>query len=83
MATAVAETLRLSYDAEGDILYVESVQPYAEQRSTEIGDGVVARLNPGDRAIEGLEILGFSRRFATLGDQLTLPVHIEMRELPG
>ena len=83
MATAVAETLRLSYDAEGDILYLESVQPYAEQRSTELGDGVIARLNPGDRAIEGLEILGFSRRFRALGDELTLPVRIEMHELPG
>jgi len=83
MATAVAETLTLSYDAEGDILYLESVQPYAEQGSTEIGDGIVARLNPQGRAIESLEILGFSRRFAALGDRLTLPVHIEMRELPG
>ena len=83
MATAVAETLRLSYDTEADILYLESVQPYAEQQSTEISDGVIARLNPGNRAIEALEILGFSRRFVALADELTLPVHVEMYPLPG
>jgi hypothetical protein len=66
--------LNLSYDREGDILYVNAVEPYAEQESDEIADGVVARMNPDTNAVENLEILSFSKRFARLGDLLSLPV---------
>jgi hypothetical protein len=36
--------------------------PYAEQESEELGDEVVARLNPGTGAVENLEVLFFSTR---------------------
>ena len=68
----------LSYDKEGDILYVNVVQPYATQRSDEIGDGVVARTNPATGQVENLEILFFSSRFTALGDELRLPVQARM-----
>lgn len=83
MAAVLAGAMTFSYDVEGDILYLESTAPYAEQRSADLGDGVIARLNPSNRIIEGLEILGFSRRFAALDDTLTLPVGIEMHEIHG
>ena len=70
--------LTLSYDREGDILYVNGVRPYAEQESDEIGDGVVARMNPNTGEVENLEILFFSQRFAALGDLLHLPLRVKM-----
>ena len=66
--------LTFSYDREGDILYVNAVEPYAEQESDEIADGVVARMNPKTGSVENLEILFFSSLFDHLGDVLRLPV---------
>ena len=40
------EKLIFKYDREGDILYIDKVPPYAEQDATELGDDVIARLNP-------------------------------------
>ena len=70
--------LTFSYDVEGDILYVHSVVPYAEQNSDDLGDGVIARMNPITGAVENLEILLFSSRFSTLGDKLPLPITAQM-----
>ncbi len=53
----MAEKLVFEYDKVGDILYVTTVPPYAEQESEELQDEVVARLNPSTGAVEGLEIL--------------------------
>ena len=44
----------------------------------EIGDGVVARMNPDTGEVENLEILFFSDRFAKLGDLLHLPLRAKM-----
>jgi hypothetical protein len=74
----VATQLSLRYDVEGDILYLDSVEPYAEQESDEIADGVVARLNPDTGAVENLEILFFRSHFPGLGDRLALPVGVGM-----
>lgn len=38
--------LSFEYDREADILYINKLRPYAEQESEELGDDVVARLNP-------------------------------------
>jgi hypothetical protein len=70
--------LNLSYDREGDILYVNAIEPYAEQHSAMIADGVVGRMNPDSGAVENLEILSFSKRFNDLGDSIDLPVSIGM-----
>jgi uncharacterized protein YuzE len=42
------DTTKLSfrYDREADILYIDKRPPYPEQESEELGDEVVARLNP-------------------------------------
>ncbi|MEO8540854.1 MAG: DUF2283 domain-containing protein [bacterium] len=70
--------LRLSYDREGDILYLNAVVPYADQDSDEIADGVIARMNPETGQVENLEILFFSSRFENLDDSLPLPVGLKM-----
>lgn len=46
--------LTFKYDREGDILYIHTRPPYAEQVSEELGDGVIARLNPATGEIENL-----------------------------
>ena len=57
--------LIIRYDKIGDILYVDKCSPYPEQESEEIGDEIIARLNPDDGNIENLEILFFSKRLQT------------------
>lgn len=54
--------LTFEYDRQGEILYVTSCPPYAEQESDELGDDVIARLNPRTGEVESLEILAFSSR---------------------
>ena len=66
------------YDQEGDILYIDQCPPYAEQESEEIGDEIVARLNPDSGAIENLEILFFSKRL-TADEQIELPIEMNLR----
>ena len=73
----MAAKLTFEYDREGDILYITKRPPYPEQRSEELGDDVIARLNPATAAIEGLEILFFSVRLGQGG--LELPVDAEMK----
>ena len=73
----MAAKLTFEYDREADILYINKRPPYPEQRSEELGDDVVARFHPTTAAIEGLEILFFSRRLDDGG--LVLPVDAEMK----
>ncbi len=54
--------LTFKYDREADILYIDKCSPYAEQDSEELGDDVIARLNPVTREVENLEVLFFSTR---------------------
>lgn len=66
------------YDKEGDILYIDQCAPYASQESEELGDEVVARLNPDSGVVENLEILFFSKRLMA-NESLELPIDIELR----
>ena len=70
--------LVFNYDREGDILYISKVPPYPEQESEELGDDVIARLNPQTREIENLEILFFSTRLLRK-DILDLPIDAELK----
>ncbi len=67
---------RMTYkwDREADILYLYKVPPYADQESQELGNDVIARLNPATCDIEGLEVLFFSSR-----QNLELPVSADLR----
>ena len=65
--------LTMKYDREADILYVNKCSPYADQESEEIGDDVVARLNPTSGEVENLEIMFFSTRLLR-SDLVELPL---------
>ena len=72
------EKLSFRYDREGDILYIDKVPPYADQETEELGDDVVARLNPETGKIENLEILFFSTRLLR-SDLFELPVIADLQ----
>ncbi|MFZ1932291.1 MAG: DUF2283 domain-containing protein [Thermoguttaceae bacterium] len=73
----MVEKLTLQYDREADILYIGKCEPYAEQESEELGDEVIARLNPQTGEIENLEVLFFSTRLLR-NDILELPISAEL-----
>lgn len=70
--------LSFKYDRQADILYINKLLPYAEQESEELGDDVIARLNPTTGEIENLEILFFSTRLLR-DDLLELPIEADLR----
>ncbi len=70
--------LRFNYDREADILHIDKCQPYAEQESEELGDEVVARLNPDTGEVENLEVLFFSTRLLR-SELFELPVTADLR----
>lgn len=73
----MAEKLSFQYDRDADILYINKTEPYAEQESEELGDEVIARLNPRTREIENVEVLFFSTRLLRK-DLFEIPVSAEL-----
>ena len=70
--------LSFKYDREGDILYINKRSPYGEQECEELGDDVIARLNPETGEVENLEVLFFSTRLLR-SDLFELPVSADLR----
>ncbi len=73
----MADKLTFQYDRDADILYISKRSPYAEQESEELGDDVVARLNPRTGEVENVEVMFFSTRLLRQ-DLFELPVTAEM-----
>jgi uncharacterized protein YuzE len=71
----MAAKLAVQYDRQADILYLTTRPSYPEQETEELGDDVVARLNPKTGDVESLEILFFSTRMQH--DFVELPVTAE------
>lgn len=74
----MAETLTFRYDRAADILYIDKRLPYTEQDSEELGDEVIARLNPQTGEVENLEVLFFSTRLLR-SELFRLPVSADLR----
>jgi hypothetical protein len=74
----MATRLTFRYDREADILHIDKCPPYAAQESEELGDEVVARLNPSTDEVENLEVLFFSTRLLR-NELFDLPVSAEIR----
>lgn len=58
----MGKEMTFSYDRTADILYINFTNPYPEQETEELGDDVIARLNPETGNIENMEVLFFSTR---------------------
>ena len=74
--------LTFQYDREGDILYVNTREPYPDQESHELGDDVVARLNPTTGEVETLEILFFSTRLLR-ANVFDIPLDVDLKLAGG
>jgi uncharacterized protein YuzE len=74
--------LTFKYDRDADILYINTCSPYPEQESEEMGDDVIARLNPKSGEIESLEVLFFSTRLLR-SDLLELPIAAQLHPVGG
>lgn len=70
--------LKFTYDREADILHIDKCPPYAEQESEELGDEVIARINPRTGEVENLEVLFFSTRLLR-SELFELPVSANLR----
>ena len=70
--------LTFRYDREADILHIDKCPPYAAQESEELGDEIIARINPDTDEIENLEVLFFSTRLLR-NDLFELPVAADLR----
>ncbi len=78
----MGEKLTFQYDRDADILYIKKCEPYAEQESEELGDEVVARLNPKTREVENVEVLFFSTRLLRK-NLFELPLSAELHLAAG
>lgn len=76
----MAQNLTFQYDREADILYINTVTPYAEQESDELGDEIIARLNPQTGKIENIEVLFFTCRLLRK-DLFSLPITADLRQV--
>ena len=74
----MAASLKFKYDRGADILHIDKCPPYAGQESEELGDEIVARLNPRTGEVENLEVLFFSTRLLRK-DVFELPVAADLR----
>jgi hypothetical protein len=74
----MATKLTFKYDREADILHIDKCTPYTEQESEELGDEVIARLNPTTDEVENVEVLFFSTRLLR-SDLFELPVTADLR----
>jgi hypothetical protein len=73
--------LSFKYDRAADILHIDKCPAYEEQESEELGDEVIARLNPDTGEVENLEVLFFSTRLLR-DDLFELPVTAELHIAP-
>ena len=76
------KNLTFQYDREADILYINTVLPYAEQESDEMGDEIIARINPETGKIENLEVLFFTSRLLRK-EILSLPIAADLQRSMG
>lgn len=70
--------LTFRYDRQADILHIDKCPPYAEQRSEELPDEIVVRLNPETGQVENVDVLFFSTRLLR-SDLFELAVSAELR----
>ena len=76
----MSEKLTFQYDRDADILYINTVPPYPEQESDELGDEIIARLNPKTGKVENFEVLFFTSRLLRR-ELFSLPVIADLKQV--
>ena len=74
----MAAKLKFKYDRAADTLHIDTCAPYEQQESEELGDEVIARMNPTTGEVENLEVLFFSTRLLR-SELFELPVLADLR----
>ncbi|TAJ80446.1 DUF2283 domain-containing protein [bacterium] len=70
--------LQYFFDREADILYVSKGEPRADIESDEVGDGIIARVDPVTHEIVGFTILNFLKRTEQGLPAIVLPFRIDL-----
>ena len=70
--------LQYFFDREADILYVSKGDSKADVESEEVGDGIIARLDPVTREIVGFTILNFLKRSEQGLPAIVLPFRADL-----
>jgi uncharacterized protein YuzE len=70
--------LQYFFDKEADVLYVSKGNPKADVESEEVGDGIIARLDPVTGEIVGFTILNFLKRSEQGLPAIVLPFHADL-----
>lgn len=76
------DSLQYFFDKEADILYVSQGAPRADAESEEVGDGIVARLDPKTHEVTGFTILNFLKRSDQPLPTTVLPFKAELTLTP-
>ena len=64
------ESIRMDYDPEGDVLYINFEGPRATNETNLEDEGVIVRLNLQEGRLVGLVILNARKRFSTVAQAL-------------
>lgn len=70
--------LQYFFDREADVLYVSKGAPRADVESEEVGDGVIARLDPVTKEVVGFTILNFLKRTEQGLPAVVLPFRVDL-----
>ena len=70
--------LQYFFDREADILYVSKGAPRADVESEDVGDGIIARVDPVPQEIVGFTILNFLKRTEHDLPAVILPFQIDL-----
>lgn len=70
--------LQYFFDKDADVLYVSSGPPRGDGESEEVGDGIIARLDPVTREIVGFTILNFLKRAEQGLPAIVLPFRADL-----
>ncbi len=77
----MATKLTVEYDAIGDILYLDLLEPSDVQVLVEVSPGAMLRRNSVTGVVEGIELQGFTRRTGS-PTAVEVPVQIDLQMLP-
>ena len=70
--------LQYFFDKEADVLYLSKGAPRGDVESEEVGDGIIARLDPVTREIVGFTILNFLKRTEQGLSAIVLPFRADL-----